>query len=443
MAEWNMTPEEMLVETIKDMKAKGERMRIIQRFDEGGEGSPYEMVHAKFVAVIREGFARDPDEFGFTVFWNDDILAGHLAGHLERKQIPHVLRAFDGKIGGIPARTAGAIEGKEVKAVYTFGVFHIRPGTEDEVFYYSYGPFDRMGRRIGMAAYRKIGHLNRLIADVKAGYKEEVGRKRVIVQADGDIVPMEPVRWEDVVLPKDLFDGVRMSVEGFLGGRSVYDRLGIPYKRGILLAGSPGNGKTFLCKAIAWESNLPFIVMPITRDTSEHDLDNVLDRARDLAPAIVCFEDIDSLSKAHLSKSYFLNRLDGFEALEGVLILGTTNKPEEIDAALRNRPSRFDSVFRIPNPDEECRARVLRRFFQESANDGLLEWMVGGTKGFTVAYLKELYLLAAMRALGRGAERPDREDAAAALETLRSQMQNSAKPLEDEENEKIGFHGFF
>lgn len=294
-----------------------------------------------------------------------------------------------------------------------------------------------------MAAYRNVDHINRLIADVKAGYKEEVIREKLIIETNGDTVPMEPVRWEDVVLPKSLYDNLRVSVESFFKGKGVYDRLGIPYKRGILLAGSPGNGKTFVCKAIARESDLPFIVMPITQGATDNDLDQALDLARDLAPAIVCFEDIDSISKTHISKSYFLNRLDGFEALEGVLILGTTNKPEEIDAALGNRPSRFDSVFRIPNPDEECRARILRRFFKESADDDLLAWMVGETRGFTVAYLKELFLLSAMRSLGRGVEKPDREDIVAALETLRSQMQNSAKPLDDEETEKIGFHNLF
>src|SRR5208283_4599961 len=216
---------------------------------------------------------------------------------------------------------------------------------------------------------------------------------------------MVSVRWEDIILPESMYQKIRLTIETFLKSRNIYERLSVPYKRGILFAGSPGNGKTLLCRAIAWQCNLPFIIFPLIEDSSDHDLDRAFELAHDLAPAILCFEDLDSINKTHVTLSYFLNKIDGFEALDGIMLIATTNRPEDIDSALSNRPSRFDSVFRINNPDEDCRYRMLKKYFNDTIDDGVLMDLVARTQGFSMAYLKELYLLSAMIAVDGGTER--------------------------------------
>ena len=253
--------------------------------------------------------------------------------------------------------------------------------------------------------------------------------------------PVQTNPTTSVILPENLHRKIRISVESFLNGRHIYERLSIPYKRGILFAGAPGNGKTMLCKAIAWESNLPFIIFQIRHGESEFGLDDAFTLANEMSPSILCLEDIDFLKKTSISMSYFLNKIDGFETLNGVLILATTNKPEEIDVALSNRPSRFDSVFRISNPDEQCRFRMLKRYFQNTFDDNTLEDIVSKTKEFTMAYLKELYLLSAMISVNRRADIISIDDVNEALEILKKQILTGNKPLDDE-REFVGFNFF-
>ena len=92
-------------------------------------------------------------------------------------------------------------------------------------------------------------------------------------------------------------------------------------------------------------------------DEGGSNLARAFSTAADLAPAILCLEDLDSLVDAGSSRTQFLNLLDGLKPLEGVLVIGTTNHPESIDPAITKRPSRFDRVFVIPEPGLAQRVR--------------------------------------------------------------------------------------
>lgn len=399
--------------------------------------SIYEAIYGDFVEILRQCYRRDPENYSFISVHYDDEVAKNMEDYLKENHIPFSFRAYD-RISKkeLPPRNSCVIEDTRVRRLMSYGIFHIYPDTDREIFYYYYGPFDRIGRRVAFVAFRDIDSFNELISEIKAFVADRIRNNRVMLY-DGEVQPLEEIHWDDVILPDELYRGIRISIESFLKGKEIYKKINIPYKRGILLAGQPGNGKTMLCKAIAWECGLPFIVCSLHRSLSDFEIDETFDKARELSPAIVCFEDIDSLRRTSVTLSYFLNKLDGFDSVEGVLIVATTNKPEEIDVALSNRPSRFDSVFRIPNPDKDCRYRMLKRYFKDTVSEEIIKELVSKTKGFTMAYLKELYLLSVMSAINRETEIPDEADINSALETLKRQMASAQKPVE--EKRQVGF----
>jgi hypothetical protein len=434
----------------EDSTISGEELRILNLIFGGDmsrkltlefldHDSVYEIIYGHFIELLKRLFRKDPNSYTFASIHYDDVVAQYLEQYLKEHRIPYILKGFDKERRiEVPHRYSCVIDRYELENVYSFGIFNIYPETDEEIFYYAYGPFGRINRRVTFVACRRLETLNNLLDGIKKYYVYRVRSGGLLLNADREETVTEEVHWDDVILPEELYKSIRISIESFLKGKHIYQRLSIPYKRGILFAGNPGNGKTLLCKAIAWESKLPFILFPLNESVSDFELDNAFDLALDLSPSIICFEDLDSIRRTHITLSYFLNKIDGFETLNGVLILATTNKPEDIDAALSNRPSRFDSVFRIPNPDEECRYRMIKRYFKDSIDDELANDLVLKTKGFSMAYLKELYLLSIMTAINRGTDIVNEDDVNSALKVIHRQILTGNKPLEREAVE-VGF----
>ena len=240
--------------------------------------------------------------------------------------------------------------------------------------------------------------------------------------------------FDNLILP----DGLRREIESdlahFFASRETYDRYGVPWKRGVLLIGPPGNGKTHTVKALINQTGRPCLYVKSFKSSygTEHDnIRAVFERARQAAPCLLVFEDLDSLVDDG-NRSFFLNELDGFETNTGLVVLATTNHPERLDPAILDRPSRFDRKFYFDLPAAEERRRFIEvwngRLQEEMRMSAAARSALEGlSEGFSFAYLKELFLSSMMQWIGSAEAGGMDELAVARAEVLRGQMARAAE----------------
>ncbi len=235
------------------------------------------------------------------------------------------------------------------------------------------------------------------------------GTKRTLLSGEGELLELDrPYTWEELVLPEPLKQTLNQQIQVFIQKRNLFEALHIPFKRGVLLYGAPGNGKTLLGKVLASQVDANFIwVTPKTFDQAGvKAVEAVFSLARLIQPAIVFYEDIDLLggnSRFMGVRSLLgelLNQLDGLLTNTGVITIATTNFCKELDKALSHRPGRFDLRMEFPNPRPQERHSLLTR-----ALDGipisppLLAWTVDRTEGASCAQTVEVVYRAKLLAV--------------------------------------------
>lgn len=229
-------------------------------------------------------------------------------------------------------------------------------------------------------------------------------RGEILVYRDGsfdkDKALFESIKnatFDNLILPPLLKQQIRDDFAQFFASRETYEKFRIPWKRGAILIGPPGNGKTHTLKALINELDKPCLYVRSFKaeyGTEQEHMAEVFERARMTPPCLVVLEDLDSMIDDS-NRSFLLNELDGFHANTGVVVLATTNHPEKLDPSLLDRPSRFDRKYYFNLPAETERSVYIRQWNEQLepalrlSSDGELA-VARETAGFSFAYLKEL-----------------------------------------------------
>ena len=222
------------------------------------------------------------------------------------------------------------------------------------------------------------------------------------------------------------------DVQGFFDNQELYAQFAVPWKRGVILHGVPGNGKTVSIKALmaslySRPDQIPSLYVKSFEtncQTEQYAIRQIFQQARSMAPCLLIFEDLDSLVNDDI-RSYFLNEVDGLESNDGILMIGSTNHLDKLDPAISKRPSRFDRKYHFKIPGEEERKLYTEYWRQKLLKNETVEFpeelcgvIAQLSEGFSFAYLKELFVMALLSLVrgfrGDGFEIVDVEEAASA-----------------------------
>ena len=245
----------------------------------------------------------------------------------------------------------------------------------------------------------------------------------------------------------------------FLKDPKKFTRLGGRIPKGVLLAGSPGTGKTLLAKAIAGEAGVPFFSISGS-DFVEMFVGVGASRVRDLfvqgkknAPCIIFIDEIDAVGRhrgaglggGHDEREQTLNQLlvemDGFESNEGVILIAATNRPDVLDPALL-RPGRFDRRVIVPNPDLNGRVGILEVHSSgKPVEEGVdLKVIARGTPGFSGADLEILVNEAALNAARKDKDQIEADDFEYAKDKVMMGAERRSMLLTDKEKKTTAYH---
>lgn len=243
------------------------------------------------------------------------------------------------------------------------------------------------------------------------------------------LVESPNIKWEQVGGLEEAKQELKEAIEWPLKYRDVYKHAGANAPKGIMLYGPPGTGKTLIAKAVATESEVNFIsvkgpeLLSKWVGESERGVREIFRKARQAAPCIIFFDEIDSLTPtrgrsigSNVSErvvSQVLTELDGLDNLKDVVVITATNRVDMVDPALM-RPGRIDRILYIPNPDLEARKLIFNIHLKNKPiSDTLdMEKLASLTDGYSGADIASVCSAASIVAINEHLSRyPDEEEA--------------------------------
>ncbi|MCZ3364451.1 MULTISPECIES: CDC48 family AAA ATPase [Methanobacterium] len=283
--------------------------------------------------------------------------------------------------------------------------------------------------------------LRRILPEIKADEEipKEVLQKMIVKEADFRaalkeiqpsalrevLVQVPDIKWDDIGGLEKAKQELREAVEWPLKYPEKFEKFGVRPPKGVLIYGPPGTGKTLLAKAVANESDSNFIAIKGPEllskwvGESEKGVREVFRRARQTAPTVIFFDEIDSIASTRSGGStdsgvtqrvvnQLLTEIDGMEELQDVAIIAATNRIDIMDPALL-RPGRFDRHVKVDEPDEETRLAIFKVHTQDMpiAEDVDLKYLAKNTAGYVGADIEAVCREAAMLTLRHDMESED------------------------------------
>ena len=249
------------------------------------------------------------------------------------------------------------------------------------------------------------------------------------------------------------------EIVDYLKAPSRYQSLGGRVPRGVLLAGSPGTGKTLLAKAIAGEAKVPFYsisgsdFVEMFVGVGASRVRDMFEQAKKNSPSIIFIDEIDAVGRqrgaglggGNDEREQTLNQLlvemDGFESNQTVIVIAATNRPDVLDPALQ-RPGRFDRQVVVPLPDIRGREQILKVHAKKVPLDSSVQLadLARGTPGFSGADLANLVNEAALFAGRRNKTKVDQSDFEDAKDKIYMGPERRSMVMHEDEKRATAYH---